>query len=139
MDSLTKEKRSWNMSLIKAKNTVPEIIIQDIVRKLGLKFAVHNPILPGKPDIVLKEYKIAVFLNGCFWHQHLNCRRANIPKSNKKYWIPKLERNVKRDRMNQKELKKKGWHSIILWECQTKDPENLKLFFINKLLKYLSS
>lgn len=121
------------MSLIKAKNTRPEVIVRSIVHRLGFRFGLHKNDLPGKPDIVLRKYNTAIFINGCFWHQHKNCKRANIPKSNRKYWIPKLERNLKRDRINIRDLKKEGWKIIILWECQTRDPENLKLKIINKL------
>jgi len=135
MDHLTSKKRSWNMSLIRAKNTGPEMIVRRIVHRLGFRFRLHKSDLPGKPDIVLRKYKTVVFVHGCFWHQHKNCRRTNIPKSNRKYWIPKLARNVERDKINKKQLMKDGWRIVAVWECQIKDPEKVKFLFLDKLIK----
>ncbi len=134
MDHLSKTKRSWNMSLIKSKDTKPEVIVRSIVHRLGFRFRLHKSGLPGSPDIVLKKYKTVIFVHGCFWHQHKGCKRSNIPKTNQKYWIPKLERNLERDRINKRDLKKDGWKVIVLWECQMRDPERLKLDLISKLI-----
>ena len=131
MDHLTKKKRSWNMSLIRAKNTKPEIIVRSIVHRLGFRFRLYKNELPGNPDIVLKKYKTIIFVHGCFWHQHKNCKRANMPKSNKNYWKPKLERNMERDRINKRTLKEDGWRILTVWECQIRNPEKLK----DKLMK----
>ena len=130
MDHLTVKKRSWNMSLIKAKNSKPEVFVRSIIHRLGFRFRLHKNDLPGKPDIVLRKYRIVIFIHGCFWHQHKNCKRANIPKSNQNYWKPKLARNVERDRMNERKLIKDDWKVIVVWECETKDPEKLKLHLI---------
>ena len=135
MDHLTKEKRSWNMSLIKAKDTKPEVIVRRIIHRLGFRFRLHKSDLPGKPDIVLKKYQTVIFVHGCFWHQHTSCSRANIPKTNKQYWMPKLERNAVRDKINKRKLKKDGWRIITIWECQIKDPEQLKDKLIKELIK----
>lgn len=135
MDHLTVKKRSWNMSLIKAKNSKPEVFVRSILHRLGFRFSLNKNDLPGKPDIVLKKYQTAVFIHGCFWHQHKNCKRANMPKSNQNYWKPKLARNVERDKINKKELMKDGWKVIVVWECEIKDPEKLKLKLIKKLEK----
>jgi len=132
MDHLTKEKRSWNMSLIRSRNTRPEVFVRSVVHRLGLRFGLHKSDLAGKPDIVLRRHKAVIFIHGCFWHQHRNCKRSNIPKSNKKYWTPKLERNIERDKINKRNLRKEGWRVIILWECQARDPEELKLELIKQ-------
>ena len=121
------------MSLIRAKNTTPEIIVRSILHRLGFRFRLHRNDLTGKPDIVLKKYRAVIFVHGCFWHQHKFCKRANIPKSNRKYWIPKLARNAERDKINKRDLKRDGWRVITLWECQARDPESLKLKLIDKL------
>ena len=123
MDNLTKKKRSWNMSLIRSKNTGPELKLRSILRKLGYRYRLHRKDLPGKPDIVLTKAKIAIMVHGCFWHQHKNCGRANIPKSNKRYWLPKISRNIERDKKNVKALKKLGWRVVTIWECELKEKE----------------
>lgn len=117
-DTISKERRSWNMGRIKAKNTKPEMIVRSLLHSMGYRFRVNRKDLPGKPDIVLPKYKTVIFVHGCFWHQHKNCKRANIPKTNKKYWIPKLDNNVKRDKVNVSKLKKLNWKTIFIWECE---------------------
>ncbi len=76
--------------------------------------------LPGTPDIVLPKYNSVIFINGCFWHGHKNCKAATLPKSNQYYWSTKIDKNIKRDNKNTRELKKLGWQVIIIWECETK-------------------
>ena len=85
----------------------------------------HVKTLPGKPDLVLKKYRAAVFIHGCFWHGHENCKRGNKPKTNKKYWNNKIERNVARDKKNVKILKRVGWNVFVVWECELKTPEKV--------------
>jgi len=118
MDNLTKAQREKNMSRIRSKDTVPEKKLRSALHKAGFRFRKNVASLPGKPDIVLPKYKLVVFVNGCFWHQHLNCPKASIPKSNKDYWAKKLERNVVRDQINIKGLKTMGWDVKIVWECE---------------------
>ena len=125
-DHLSKEKRSWNMSRISSKNTKPELIVRKILYQNGVRYRLHAKDLPGKPDISNKKKKFAVFVNGCFWHQHPNCSRANIPKTNKDYWIPKLERNIQRQEESINSLKKLGWNIFIIWECELKSPYELE-------------
>ncbi|MDP8234201.1 MAG: DNA mismatch endonuclease Vsr [Candidatus Saelkia tenebricola] len=120
-DHLTLEKRSWNMSLIRSTDTKPEIIVRKLLHSLGYRFRLHKKGLPGKPDIVLKKHKTVIFVHGCFWHQHKGCKRSNIPKSNTSYWKPKLNRNVKRDKKHKADLKRIGWKTIVIWECETKN------------------
>ena len=121
MDTVSKEVRSRNMSAIRSKNTNPETVVRSLLFALGYRYRLHRKDLPGKPDIILKKHNTVIFVHGCFWHQHKECIRANIPKSNKKYWIPKLERNVERDKINKRELNRLGWNVITIWECETKD------------------
>ncbi len=126
VDHLSSQKRSWNMSLIRSSNTKPEILVRKILYALGFRFRLHQKNLPGKPDIVLKKYNTVIFVHGCFWHQHKRCKRANIPKSNQSYWSPKLEHNKKRDVLHKKDLKKLGWKTITIWECEIKNAEKLR-------------
>jgi len=117
-DHLSKEKRSWNMSRIRSKDTKPELIVRSLLHRMGYRFRLHRKDLPGKPDIVLPKYKTAIFIHGCFWHGHKNCKRGNIPKSNKEYWISKITKNIERDRKNILKLKKANWKVIKIWECE---------------------
>ena len=133
-DNLTPEKRSWNMGLIRSRDTKPERLVRHILHSHGYRFRLHRKDLPGKPDIILPRYNTAIFVNGCFWHQHQGCKRSNIPKSNLNYWINKLSRNVQRDKENKRMLKKAGWKILIIWECECKAPDKL----VAKLVKQLS-
>jgi DNA mismatch endonuclease (patch repair protein) len=133
-DHLTKAKRSWNMSHIRSKNTKPEIIVRSLLHRMGYRFRIHQKNLPGKPDIVLAKYKTIIFIHGCFWHRHKGCKRCTTPSTNQKYWLPKLGRNIVKDKLNKKLLKKNGWLPIIVWECEIKKLDRLA-GKINKLLK----
>ncbi len=127
-DRISKEKRSWNMRQIKGRNTKPEILVRSVLHRAGYRFTVNGPknkALPGRPDIVLPKYKTVIFVHGCFWHRHENCKRAATPKSNKKFWLEKFERNVKRDEKNLKDLKNLGWNVITIWECELKEQEKV--------------
>ncbi len=94
------------MSRIRSKDTQPERVIRSYLHKRGFRFRLHQSTLPGKPDIVLKKYKYAIFCNGCFWHQHNGCKRSTLPKSNQQYWLPKLQRNKERFEEVKKNLEK---------------------------------
>ena len=118
-DNLTKEQRSINMSRIRSENTKPELIFRKKLHRLGYRYSLHKKKLPGKPDLYLKKYNLAIFIHGCFWHQH-GCRYSVIPKSNKKYWELKLKNNTLRDENNLKELKHLGIKYEIIWECRIK-------------------
>ncbi|QAB15193.1 very short patch repair endonuclease [Hydrogenovibrio thermophilus] len=123
VDSLTAEKRSWNMSRISNKDTKPELIVRKLLHKNGYRFRLHRKDLPGKPDLVLPKYKTVIFVHGCFWHMHEGCKDAGIPKTRTEFWKKKLEENVKRDKKNIQLLKKLGWNVIIVWECETHNSE----------------
>lgn len=117
-DSLSPEKRSWNMSHIRSKNTSVEVKVRKYLFSLGFRYRKNDKRLPGKPDIVLPKYKTVVFIHGCFWHRHPNCKRATTPKTREDYWIPKFQRNVENDKKNISILQSSGWHTIVIWECE---------------------
>jgi DNA mismatch endonuclease (patch repair protein) len=121
MDNLTQKQRQYCMSKIRSKDTKPEKVVRTILDKLNVRYNIHAKALPGTPDIVIQKIKKIMFINGCFWHQHKNCKRANIPKTNKEYWIKKLSRNAKKQNTDIKNLRKLGWSISVIWECQTKD------------------
>ena len=132
MDIISEERRSWNMSRIKGKDTKPELVVRSILHKMGYRFRLHRKDLPGTPDIVLPKYKTVIFLHGCFWHRHKGCKYAYTPKSRVKFWKDKFAETVKRDKQHLKQLKENGWEVFIVWECETKDMDNLKKI-INKI------
>mgnify|MGYP005818182525 CR=1 FL=1 len=133
-DILTKEKRSWNMSQIKGKDTRPETLLRSVIHRSGLRFRIHDNKLPGKPDIVLPRYKTVVFVNGCFWHRHKGCKYAYTPKSRVDFWESKFSRTVQRDAEKSRELMELGWHVFTAWECEiNNDPEDL----LERLLIFL--
>ena len=121
MDTISKEKRRWNMQRIRSKDTSPELIVRSFLHRNGFRFRICDKKLPGKPDIVLKKYMLIIQIRGCFWHQHPGCKRATIPSSNVEYWIPKLQKNVERDKQNDAILKQSGWRVVIIWECEVKN------------------
>lgn len=134
MDNLTKSKRSFCMSRIRSKNTKPEITVKRILRNLKVKARYHVVYLPGKPDIVIPERKLIIFINGCFWHQHKNCKRKVMPKTNVQYWRNKLKRNILLQKMHILANKRLGWKVKIIWECQTKNTTKLAKI-IKQLIK----
>ena len=117
MDIVDQEKRSWMMSRIKGRDTKPEMLIRKALHRRGFRFRLHVKALPGKPDIVLKKYKAAVFVHGCFWHRHQGCSNATTPSSNTALWKAKFAANVERDFRNQRNLQEDGWRVAIVWEC----------------------
>ena len=121
MDTVSKEQRSLNMSDIKSKNTKIEIKVRKYLFSKGFRYRVNVKDLPGKPDIVLKKYKTEIFVNGCFWHRHKNCKVATTPKTITEYWVNKFNHNIENDQKNYEKLNVLGWHVIILWECELKD------------------
>lgn len=118
MDVLTASQRKKNMTAIKGRNTKPELLVRRALFARGYRFRIHCKYLPGNPDIVLKKYRTAVFVNGCFWHRHENCRYATTPASNAAFWQKKFRENVARDQRNYELLREMGWNVVIIWECQ---------------------
>ena len=113
------------MSAIRKRDTRPEWRVRRALHALGLRYRLHARDLPGTPDVVFRRQKVAVFVHGCFWHQHRGCRYLKRPKSNQDYWLPKLERNVERDRKAARQLRKAGWKVVVIWECQAEDARKL--------------
>ena len=120
------EQRSRNMSAIKSKNTKPEIKVRKVLHSMGYRFRLHSKDLPGSPDIVLPKYKTVIFVHGCFWHRHENCKYASTPKTRKEFWNKKFTENKKRDSEIQEKIKILDWRSVVIWECETKNIENLR-------------
>lgn len=119
-DFLTPEQRSALMSKVRGKNTKPEMIVRRALHAMGVRYRLHAKELPGRPDIVMRPRKSAIFVHGCFWHSHPGCRRCRIPSTNSDFWSAKLERNKTRDQAAVQALAEMGWRVLVLWECQTK-------------------
>ena len=120
MDRLSPERRSWLMSRIRGSNTKPEIEVRSMLHGMGYRFRLHRRDLPGTPDIVLPGRAAVVFVHGCFWHQHVGCKKATIPLQNADFWMRKLTANCQRDIRNREDLQKMGWNVLVIWECQRK-------------------
>ncbi len=125
MDSLTQERRSWNMSRIRGKDTRPEMIVRSLLHSLGYRFRLNRKDIPGKPDIVLPKYQTAIYVHGCYWHRHQACHLAYTPKSNLEFWNKKFTRNVERDAEVRESLKGTDWKQLVIWECETRDQSKL--------------
>lgn len=135
-DSLTAEHRSWNMSHIKGKDTKIEVNVRRYLFSQGFRFRKNDKRLPGKPDVVLPKYKTAIFVNGCFWHQHKGCKNATIPKTRTEFWTQKLGKNVSNDIKHTSELKRMGWNVITLWECELENSFDMTM---QKVVEELNS
>ena len=119
-DRMTKEQRHRCMASIKGKDTKPEMLVRRYLHSRGYRYRVNVRRLPGTPDIVLRKYRTVIFINGCFWHGHEDCRYFVLPKSNTQYWLQKIERNKERDVEKRIQLRLLGWHTIIIWGCELK-------------------
>lgn len=117
--------RSENMRRIRSKDTAPEMAVRSLAHRLGYRYRLHRKDIPGKPDLVFPGRRKVIFIHGCFWHQHPGCREGRPPKSNTAYWLPKLERNMERDKDALARLAAAGWDVLVIWECETKDAEIL--------------
>ena len=134
MDHLSPQQRHKNMSAIRSKDTKPEMIVRRGLWKRGFRYQLNDRRLPGHPDLVLRKYRTCVFVNGCFWHGHNvalpqieneqlrieNSPCCKIPKTNREFWVSKIQRNKERDKEDQKKLAAMGWHCITVWECELK-------------------
>ena len=126
VDIVEKTKRSQMMSGIKGKNTKPEIIIRKELFKIGFRYKINDPGLPGKPDLVFPKYKAVIFINGCFWHRH-NCHLFKWPSSNVEFWHKKINKTVEKDKENIQRLTLSGWRVLEIWECSIKGKTKLCL------------
>jgi DNA mismatch endonuclease (patch repair protein) len=119
-DVHTTEQRSFNMSRIKGKDTKPEMLVRKFLHAQGFRYKLHDKTLPGKPDLVLPKYKTVIFIHGCFWHGHDNCKYYKIPQTRTEWWTEKINKNIANDVKAMKLLKKEGWKIITIWECKFK-------------------
>lgn len=125
MDKLTPERRSANMRAIRSAGMKPEMVVRRVAYALGYRYRLHRKDLPGKPDLAFIGRRKAIFVHGCFWHQHPDCREGRPPKSNSGYWGPKLARNIERDAENVRRLRELGWTVLTIWECETERHDDL--------------
>lgn len=127
VDTVSADERSRIMSLVKGKDTSPEMYVRRLVHSAGFRYRLHDAKLPGKPDLVFPRKRKVIFVHGCFWHRHEGCSLARIPKSNQEYWLVKLEGNKARDETNLRRLHDAGWHTLVVWECELRDLDALAL------------
>lgn len=135
-DKLTPEKRSWNMSRIKGKDTKIEVEVRKYLFSKGYRFRKNDKRYLGKPDIVLPKYHVAIFVHGCFWHRHEGCKDATTPKTRTEFWLEKFDKNVKNDRIKQEKLRELGWKVIVIWECEIKKDLIKTMEWLEQEIKY---
>ena len=116
-DTFDSKTRSWIMAQVHSRGTRPERVVRQALREAGCRLSSHAKSLPGNPDFVIREIRLAVFVNGCFWHWH-GCPRSRMPATNRAYWQSKIARNVRRDRRSKRSLTAAGWHYWTIWECR---------------------
>ena len=135
-DTLTPSERSKRMSLVRGKDTKPELTVRRLVHSSGFYYRLHGKGLPGKPDLVFAGRHKVIFVHGCFWHRHpkRSCPLARLPKSRLDFWQPKLERNRMRDKQKQAKLRRLGWRVLVVWECELSDPNKIK----SKVIEFLN-
>jgi DNA mismatch endonuclease (patch repair protein) len=121
VDSVSATRRSEIMSRVHSKNTGPEMTVRRLIHKAGFRYRLHVSNLPGQPDLVFPKRKKIIFIHGCFWHAHIGCRRARIPKSRTSFWESKFASNKARDERDILALSKNGWDVLVLWECELRD------------------
>ena len=122
-DKLTPEQRHLCMSHIRGKNTKPEMFVRKALWQLGYRYRLNVADLPGRPDIVLPIYKTIIFVNGCFWHGHLGCKKYTVPETNRDFWLSKIDQNRKRDAESTAALESSGWKVVTIWECELSTKE----------------
>lgn len=127
MDTLSPDDRRRAMAAVKGKDTTPELAVRRMVHAMGYRYRLHAKELPGKPDIVFRPRKKAIFVHGCFWHRHgaARCGKAVTPKTRRAYWQAKLDRNVARDAAAIRALRRAGWSVLVIWECELRRPERV--------------
>lgn len=133
MDVVDSATRSKMMSNIKGKNTRPEIVVRKFLHANGYRFRIHRKDLPGNPDIVLPKLRTCIFVHGCFWHRHTNCKFATTPMSRREFWQDKFSKNVERDSRNISKLQSDGWSVLVIWECDLKLGDSVLVSLLEKL------
>lgn len=133
MDTLDSQERSARMAKVRGRDTKPELAVRRLVHRMGYRYRLHGRKLPGTPDLVFAGRRKVIFVHGCFWHRHNRCDLARLPKSRLEFWLPKLEGNKQRDAQCRRALTALGWSSLVIWECELRDP--LKVMF--KTLMFL--
>ena len=118
--------RSRIMAAIRSTNTRPEMVVRRLTHGMGYRYRLHGARLPGRPDLVFASRRKAIFVHGCFWHQHSCPRGERTPKTNRAYWRHKLRRNAERDAQNLDSLRQLGWRALVIWECEIKDSDALE-------------
>lgn len=134
-DTLTKEQRKRCMAAVRGKDTKPELVVRSLLHRMGYRFRLHRKDLPGNPDIVLPGRHKVIFVHGCFWHQHVNCKYATRPQTRSDFWNLKLDKNVLRDKQVQNKLRRLGWGVMVVWECQLHNTRYLSKRLFNFLDK----
>lgn len=123
---MTPKERSLIMGKIRGRNTKPELVVRSLCHTMGLRFRLYREDLPGTPDLVFPKHRLCLFVHGCFWHRHPGCKYASTPKTRLDFWLPKLERNVERDREAAEALRAQGWRVEVIWECEIKKTHGLQ-------------
>lgn len=126
---------SERMSRVKQRDTAPELAVRRALRALGKRYRICRADLPSRPDLSLSSQRIAIFVHGCFWHRHAGCARASFPATNQLYWRKKFECTVARDLKAEASLLALGWHSVVIWECETRSAENLRTILAERLAR----
>jgi DNA mismatch endonuclease (patch repair protein) len=134
-DRISRERRSWNMSRIRGRDTSPEKRLRSLLHFSGYRFRLHDPKLPGRPDIVLPKYHAVVFVHGCYWHRHSACPKATTPKSRTQFWMSKFHATVERDKRKSAELAGIGWRVITVWECDLERDPSAVLEVVTRALQ----
>ena len=134
MDHVSPAIRSKIMAAVKSADTGPEMLIRRALHRLGYRYGLHRNDLPGKPDLVFRSRRKVVFVHGCFWHGH-NCKKGRLPKTRIEFWTEKISKNRARDRRSVRELRKYGWSSITIWQCQTRSQQKI----VDKIVRFLES
>lgn len=134
-DLLTPERRSWNMSRIRSRDTGPELALRSMLHRAGLRFRLHDRSLPGTPDIVMKKHHAVILVHGCYWHRHEGCMNATTPSTRTDFWQAKFGATVARDERNLAALAELGWKPIVVWECDVKKHPDKVMFEIRNQLQ----
>jgi len=134
-DTLSPEERSQRMKLVKGRDTKPELQVRGVLKKLGYHYRLQYTKLSGRPDFAFPGKQKAIWVHGCFWHRHDNCALARLPKGRQDFWVPKLDENKRRDLENEEKVRQIGWKSLVIWECELKNPAMIE----EKIRKFLES